>query len=69
MVAVADGWWSFIRGSNCKALTGKVLVFLIGGLLWEVVAYESWSHMEVRCYSTINWRNTTHFDSDDDNCA
>ena len=29
------------RGSNCKALTGKVLVheFWIGGLLWEVVAH------------------------------
>ena len=27
------------------------LVFLIGGRLWEVVAYERWSHMEVRLYS------------------
>ena len=42
VVAVAYGRWSFTRGSNCKALTGKVLVheFWIGGLLWEVVAYE-----------------------------
>ena len=40
VVAVANKRWSFTRGSSCKALTGKVLVFLIGGLLWEVVAYE-----------------------------
>ena len=47
VVAVAYRRWSFTRGSNCKALTGKVLVFWIGGHLWEVVAYERWSHMEV----------------------
>ena len=38
MVAVAYKRWSFTRGSNCKGLTGKVLVFWIGSLLWEVVA-------------------------------
>ena len=27
---------SFSRGSNCKALTGKIFVFWIGGHLWEV---------------------------------
>ena len=48
VVAVAYKRWSFTRGSNCKALTGNVFVFWIGGLLWEVVAYERWSHMEVR---------------------
>ena len=32
-----------MRGSNCKALTGNILVFWIGGRLWEVVAYERWS--------------------------
>ena len=32
-VAVAYGRWSVTRGSNCKALTGKVLVFWTGGLL------------------------------------
>ena len=26
--------WSFTRGSNCKALTGKVFVFWISGRLW-----------------------------------
>ena len=31
--------WSFMLGSNWKALTGKVLVFWIGGRLWEVVAH------------------------------
>ena len=37
----------FTRGSNCKALTGKILVFWMGGRLREVVAYERWLHMEV----------------------
>ena len=36
-------------GSNWKALTGKVLVFWIGGGLWEVVEY-----MEVRLYCKHN---------------
>ena len=27
VVAVAYRRWSFTRGSNCKALTGKILVF------------------------------------------
>ena len=40
MVAVAYRRWSFTRGSNCKALTVRVLVFWIGGRLWEVVAHE-----------------------------
>ena len=48
MVAVAYRRWSFTTCSNCRALTGNVLVFWIGGRLWEVVAYEKWSHMEVR---------------------
>ena len=41
VVAVGYKRWSFTRGSNCKALTGKVLVheFWIGGLLWEVVPH------------------------------
>ena len=34
----------FTRGSNCEALTRKLLVFWIGGCLWEVVAYERWLH-------------------------
>ena len=37
MVAVAYRSWLFARGSNCKALTGKILVF---GL---AVAYRRWS--------------------------
>ena len=31
--------WSFTRGSNSNALTGKILMFGIGGRLWEVVAH------------------------------
>ena len=37
VVPVAYRRWSFTRDSNCKALTGKVLVFWIG------VDYDSWS--------------------------
>ena len=48
VVAVAYRRWPFTRGSNCKALSGKVLVFWIGGRLWKGVAHERWSHMEVR---------------------
>ena len=39
MVAVAYRRWLFTRGYNCKALTGKILVFWIGGRLREVVAH------------------------------
>ena len=55
VVAVGFKRWSFTRGSNCKALTVKVLVheFWIGGLFWEVVAYERWSHMEIRLYHQL----------------
>ena len=34
--------WSFTRGSNCKALSRKILVFWIGGRLGEMVAYKRW---------------------------
>ena len=39
VVAVADMRWSFTRGSTCKALAGKILVFWIGSRLREVVAH------------------------------
>ena len=39
MVAVAYRRWSFTRGSNYKALTGKILVFWIGVRLREVIAH------------------------------
>ena len=44
---------SLMRGGRLRevliigALTKKMLVFCIGGRLWEAVTYESWSHMEV----------------------
>ena len=50
VVAVAYRRWSFTRGSKCKALTGKIVVFRIGSRLWKVVVYERWSHMEVQLY-------------------
>ena len=50
VVGVAYRRWSFTRGSNCKALTEKVLVFWISGRLQQMVAYERWSHIEVRLY-------------------
>ena len=48
MVTVAYKRWSFTKGSNCKALTGKVLVFCIIGRLWKVVAYDRRSRIEIR---------------------
>jgi len=45
--------WTFTKGSNCEALTGKVLVFWIGGRLWEVVAYDRWFHIEVQLFFKI----------------
>ena len=50
MVAVAYRRWSFTRDFNCKALIGKILVFCIGGRLWEVVAYEMWSQVKKMTY-------------------
>jgi len=38
-VAVSYGRWCFTRGSNCKAVIGKVWVFWIGGRLWKVVEH------------------------------
>ena len=41
--------------SNCKALTGKILVFWIGGRLWVVVACDGGGAMdEVRLYLICN---------------
>ena len=39
VVAVAYRRWSFTRGSNCKALTGKIWVFSFGGRLQELVVH------------------------------
>ena len=39
--------------THCNALTGKVWMLCIGGRLWEVVPYETRSHMEVRLYFKI----------------
>ena len=50
VIAVVYRRWSFNRGSNCKALTGKIAVYWFGGHLWEVVSYERWSHKEVQLY-------------------
>ena len=35
VVAVAYRRWSFTRDSNCKALTGTILVFWRGGRTWR----------------------------------
>ena len=40
LVAVALRRWLFTRACNCEALSRKILVFWMGGYLWEVVAYE-----------------------------
>ena len=36
-----------MRGSFCRDLNGKILVFYTGGHLWEVVAHKRRSYMEV----------------------
>ena len=48
VVAVAYKRWSFTRESYCKALTGKILVFWIGGRLWEVVVHSGFT---VNCFT------------------
>ena len=53
MVAITYRRWSFTRGANCKALTGKILVF------WRAVAYERWSHIEVRLYYAVKLRHNS----------
>ena len=53
----------FTRGSNCEALTRKLLVFWIGGCLWEVVAYERWSHIVVtKTRNDLQWPTMTYND-------
>ena len=54
MVAVAYRRWSFTKGSNCKALTGKILVFWIGGRLWEVVAHGGSSVYDIGLFHAYN---------------
>ena len=49
MAAVAYERCSLTRGSNFKGLSGKIFCVL-DNCLWEVVAYERWSHMEVGLY-------------------
>ena len=53
VVAVAYRRWPFTRGSNREVLTRKVLKFWIGGSLWEMVAYERWSHIQVQLYVKV----------------
>ena len=55
VVAVAYRRWSFTRGSNCKVLSGKVLVFWIGGRLWEVVTNggSTYSEMFITAVSVL----------------
>ena len=40
VVTVSCRRWPVTRSSNCKALTGKVLVFWMSGRSWNVVAHE-----------------------------
>ena len=63
VVAVAYRRCLFIRDSNCKALIGKLLVFWIGGRLWEVVAlevrlyYRKWKCFDQSC---VNRTESVH---------
>ena len=38
VVAVAHKRWLFMRGSNDRAFTWKIMVFWISGRLWEAAA-------------------------------
>ena len=49
MVAVPYRRWSFTRGSNCKALTGRVLVFWIGGRLGRWLLTRSGRTLKFDC--------------------
>ena len=57
MIAIAYRRWSFTRGSNCKALTGKIFVFfdgrslIGGGRIREVVAHGGSTVVGVRIYN------------------
>ena len=48
---VAYGRWSLTRGSNCRAWTGGVLVFWIGGRLQEVVAHGGYTVVVINCFT------------------
>ena len=54
VVAVAYRRWSFTRDSNCKALTGRILVFWIGGRLRGVVAHGGSTVAIDPCFSWVN---------------
>ena len=60
VIAVTYGRWSFMRGSDCRHLTGKSLVLLIGGRLWEVVTFQRWSPTKA---STVLWHSILLFTS------
>ena len=53
-----DTYWIFKhdpRNFNCRDLSGKFLVFKIGGPLGEMVAYRALSHREVRLWLFLNF--------------
>ena len=58
VIAVVYRRWSFNRGSNCKALTGKIAVYwfgghLGGGLLREVVAQGGSTVYRIKFHVTL----------------
>ena len=53
VIAVAYWRWSFIRGSKCKALTGKIAVYWFGGHLWEVVAHGGSTVYRIKFHVTL----------------
>ena len=62
MVAFTYARWLLTRGSSCKALTGKSLVFWIGGRLWVIIiAHQRCLHLELWLYynSVFHFRYTS----------
>ena len=61
VVAFGCRRWSFTRGSNCNALTGKILVFWIGSCLREVVAHGVSTVLLLLYYYCCSTENNSYY--------
>ena len=53
VVAVADKRWPFTRGSNFKALSGEILMFLLGGHTWTEFSVSILELLKFLCNSYL----------------
>ena len=56
-IAVAYKRWSFTKGSNYRALPGKILVFWRGGRLREVIAHRGSTVIEFAKIQEYTWKS------------